>query len=233
MDNRQRFNILTAIAAQAAVLTYSFGGTIVLANSQEDLFQLCSRFPLNSQCEGYDVPIPLDNRRGEEAKCLLSGAEDAAACRLLLGEELLSVYVEFGDGLRVLGGAHDTTEVIIPLSTIESFEYSEDSKVDAGAIIAFGLAGLFMKDKTATFDIRYTPESVEVDEIVDIDEGGETDLAETDVEETTLEEDTEETVISEQASEQLLFVMKRGRGRDMRQQLEDATGLRAEITSID
>ena len=224
MNNRQRFNILTAIATQVAIAAASFGGIPALADDQEDLFHLCSRFPLNSQCEGYEAPIPLDDRLGEEANCLLSGAEDAEDCKLLLGEDNLTVYVEFGEDLDVLGDEKDTTEVIIPLSSIQSFEYSEDSRVDVGAVVAFGLPGLFAKKNTATFNLRYTPEAVETDEIVDTGE---------EIEPDPVEADAEETAISEQPSQQLLFEMGRGRGREMRQQLEEITGLTAERTSVD
>ena len=71
MKNRQRFNRFAAIATGIVIATFSFGGIPTFADDSEDLFQLCSKFPFNSRCEGYDAPIPLDNRLGEEAKCLL------------------------------------------------------------------------------------------------------------------------------------------------------------------
>ena len=40
--------------------------------------------------------------------------------------------------------------------------------------------------------------------------------------------DADETTVSEQPLQQLLFVMQRGQGRNMRQQLEEVTGLTVE-----
>lgn len=86
MNNRQYLKLPIAIATQVAIATYSFGAIPALANEQEDLFRLCSKFPFNSQCEGYEIPIPLDNRVGEEANCLFSEAEKAEDCKVFLGE---------------------------------------------------------------------------------------------------------------------------------------------------
>ena len=30
----------------------------------EELYQLCSSFPYNSRCEGFDIPVILDNQPG-------------------------------------------------------------------------------------------------------------------------------------------------------------------------
>ena len=59
---------------------------------------------------------------------------------MLLGEGTLSVYVEFGEDLSVLEGEKNTNEVIIPLASIKSFEYSEDSRVDVGAVVIVTLS---------------------------------------------------------------------------------------------
>ena len=166
------------------------------------------------------------NSLGEEASCLLSGADDAEACKLLIGEDTLSVYVEFGEEINALDDAKATTELNIPLTAIESLEYSEDSRVDVGAVVMLGLPGLLVKKNTATFDIRYTPAAVETAEMVGA--GEESELASADI-----DIDADETAVSEQALQQLLFVMQRGQGRNMRQQLEEATGLTAERSSID
>jgi hypothetical protein len=35
---------------------------LVSAMDNEDLYRLCSAFPFNSQCKGYEAPVPLSQR---------------------------------------------------------------------------------------------------------------------------------------------------------------------------
>ncbi|MEL6780151.1 MAG: hypothetical protein AAFO06_23205 [Cyanobacteria bacterium J06597_16] len=259
MPIRQRFNILAAIATQVALTTVSLGAAPALA-LDDDLFQLCSSFPYNSQCEGYEVPIPLDNRDGEAAKCLLSGADEAVGCKVLLGEDTLTAYIEFGEPITALGDQRGSSEMSFPLSAMESFEYSEDSRINVGAVVLLGLPGLFVKDKTASFNVRYISAAVETEEVIGLGEGvGEAvdggigeDGRETELMAATAGAPNEAvSAVSEESNlavsapeatamtavasspQQFLFVLGRGEGRELRQQLEAATGLTAERDSIE
>lgn len=168
-----------------------------------DLFNLCSKFPLNSKCKDYEAPIPLKNRSGEQAQCLFSGQEKPEKCRVNITDSSLDFYTETGEGLNVLEGAKDTTELTIPLTAIKSFSYSERKKTDVGAVLAFGVWGLFAKKKTSTFNFRLEPK-----------------------EETT---EAEKIIIPQQA----VFMIKRSIGREIRQNLEQEIGIAAEILDID
>ena len=128
---------------------------VVRAGEVDDLQNLCSKFPLNSRCEGYKAPISLDNRLGKKAKCLFSGDEKSTRCKVYVTNDLVKFYVESGKRLDILEGKKDTKEVVIPMKTIKSLSYSERKKIDPGAVFAFGVWGLLAKKKMSTIGIRY------------------------------------------------------------------------------
>ncbi len=136
---------------------------VVRAGGVDELQNLCSKFPLNSRCEGYKAPIPIDTRPGKKAKCLFSGDEKGRVCKVNLTEEQVKLYVETGKRLDILEGEKDTKEVVIPVKTIKSLSYSEKKKIDVGAVFAFGVWGLLAKKKRSTIGIRYQ-EGVEASE---------------------------------------------------------------------
>ncbi|WP_299485471.1 hypothetical protein [Acaryochloris sp. IP29b_bin.137] len=244
MNKRNTFKLCVAVTIHIAIATGSLANPLALAREQDDLYQLCSRFPLNSRCDGYKVPISLKTREGEKAKCLLNGAEKAKACKVVLTENALSAYIESGDRLKVLGNARNTTQISIPLATIRSFNYSEKSKINVGAVLALGVWGLLAKNRTATFGIQYSPEMTETDEIrfapqpsaepqnQESNDPARTPLS--DETETHLSELTSSQSEAESSSsQQFLFVIQRKKGRKMRQSLEKSTGLTARMFSID
>ena len=134
--------------------------SIATAEANE-LFDLCSRFPHNSKCEGYTAPVSLENRSGDNAECLLGNEEEAQTCKVDLQEETLTLYVETGEDLDILDGDKDTEPLAIPLSNIESFSYSEDSKVNTNKVLTFGVIGLLNKDELASLDFLLKPSEAE------------------------------------------------------------------------
>lgn len=128
-----------------------------------DLFSLCSKFPHNSKCKGYEAPVSLKNRPGDKAKCFLSSQEKPEKCKVNITDKSLIFYMETGDGLDVLEDAKNTKDLVIPLTTIQSFSYSEKNKTDIGAVLAFGVWGLLSKKKTSTFNFLLEPQE-ETDE---------------------------------------------------------------------
>lgn len=149
--------VLKGVSLLLVVLLQTLG-TVQFAQATEgddNRHRLCTKFPLNSRCQGFTPAIALDDRPGTEAKCLFRGDEKASVCKVMVSESQMSLFTEFGGRLRVLEGEKDTQESIIPLESIESFYYSEQKKTDVGAVIAFGLPGLLAKIKTATIDLRY------------------------------------------------------------------------------
>ncbi len=131
---------------------------LVEAGEADKLYNLCSKFPYNSRCEGYEVPVSLENRSGKKAKCLLSTNEKTKDCKVNITDNQLTFYVETGDNMTVLDGEKNTKQVSIPFKTIKSLSYSEKKKTDVGAVIAFGLWGLLAKKKTSTISIRFQEE---------------------------------------------------------------------------
>ena len=133
----------------------------VRAGEVDNLYKFCSKFPLNSRCEGYEAKasISLDNRPGKKAKCVFSGEEKGKGCKVNVTDEQVKLYFEIGKGLDVLEGEKDTKEVVIPMKTIKSFSYSEKKKIDVGAVLALGVWGLFAKKKRSTMAIRYQEEA--------------------------------------------------------------------------
>ena len=174
------------------------------ASEADELFSLCSKFPHHSRCKDYQVPIPLLNRPGEKALCLLNNQEKTEKCKVLLTEELLSFYVETGKGMSVLDGEKDTQELKFPLRELESFSYSEKKKTDTGAVLAFGLFGLLAQKKTSTFNLYFKQT-----------------------------ETTAEVTKAEKLPPRAIFVIKRKIGREMRQELEQETNLVADILDIE
>jgi hypothetical protein len=58
--------------------------TPVQALESEDLYRLCSQFPHNAQCKGYEAPVPLEKRPGKMAACVvkLPESETKGACKV-------------------------------------------------------------------------------------------------------------------------------------------------------
>lgn len=130
---------------------------VVRAREVDDLQSFCSKFPFNSECEGYKGTglVSLDTRRGTKAKCLFTGEEKGKSCKVDVTEDGVKLYFEIGKGLDALEGEKNTKEVVIPMKTIKSFSYSEKKKVDVGAVLALGVWGLLAKRKRSTIAIRY------------------------------------------------------------------------------
>jgi hypothetical protein len=65
-----------------------------IALDGEKLYQLCSRFPLNSQCQGYETPISLDNRLGKTGDCIFKNndVENRGLCKITVNEAGITIY---------------------------------------------------------------------------------------------------------------------------------------------
>jgi hypothetical protein len=133
------------------------------AMDSEDLYRLCSSFPYNSQCNGYEAPIALAQRDGQAAGCLIktATAEIKAACKIQIAADTITLYHEFGDGLSVLKNEKASRSLTIPTQSVSSIQYREDKKLTAGSAIAstllLGLPGLLLapKKKYSEVSINY------------------------------------------------------------------------------
>ncbi|NJR58359.1 MAG: hypothetical protein HC769_05560 [Cyanobacteria bacterium CRU_2_1] len=106
-----------------------------------ELYQLCSQFPFNSRCEGYEIPIPLDNRSGARTNCSLevNNPAETERCKIVISDGQLIAYVEVGEPIAPLDNQRGTEEISIPLSDIFAFEMRIWARrVDAGVVLIGG-----------------------------------------------------------------------------------------------
>lgn len=109
--------------------------------SLNELYSLCSSFPFNSRCEGFEAPVPLDDRDGTQVNCGLdlSQVDASGECRLLIEDNSLVVYAEEGDPIEPLDNQKGSREIRIPFAQIFSTELRIwDREVDATAFLIGG-----------------------------------------------------------------------------------------------
>ena len=89
---------------------------------ETDLYSLCSKFPYNSLCQGFDVeqPVSLQDRPGEEARCSFISVKinQFSRCKVNATENGLALYLEQGEPLEILDEQLTTREVIIPVEDV-------------------------------------------------------------------------------------------------------------------
>jgi uncharacterized protein YjbI with pentapeptide repeats len=83
----------------------------------QDLYSLCSKFPLNSRCEGVDKPVSFKERDGTEALCQFTFdpevLEQSIRCKLLTNGNTLTIYQEHGEKIELLENKRSTSETEI------------------------------------------------------------------------------------------------------------------------
>ncbi len=132
--------------------------------SEVDLHSLCSRFPLNSRCEGYEAPVSLQQRQGSPAACILNELEEAnysGDCKVSFTQDTLTIYLEEGDKLSILDNQRTTKKIEFNLSDIEGLTYQDYEQHNVGQLIGttllFGVWGLLRHraDKYSRLDISF------------------------------------------------------------------------------
>lgn len=208
-----------------------------LALSEDELYTFCSQYPYNTQCEGYEIPIPLSSRTGEEGICALNmpGTALTDRCKVLSGEESLTVYVEQGEAIAPLDGERRTAEFSIDLNSITALTYREDESVNRERLVAntflFGILGavLTQPDKISQMNIQFGNElSTDADTAVLAEPEQPAAVPDEEpivpVEETVTEPDTA-TVAEPSSSSNLVFETGREQGRSMGESLQQSTGV--------
>lgn len=112
------------------ILIPMLGVSLTHAQNKEidrELYNLCSQFPMNSRCRGFNVPIPLEQRSGYEAECLFqfSETERNGDCKVAVTNEGLSVYLEQGEPLELLDNQRPSRELKIPANQILALGYQQ------------------------------------------------------------------------------------------------------------
>lgn len=163
------------LSLSVLLATCSFHGVAQATElSSEKLYQLCSSFPYNSQCEGYTAPIALDDRPGEEGSCFWGPveAEQGGNCKLVTQADGITAYIEMGDELSVLGDRRSTQEVTVPYSQMQQLQYREFKQSNNGGravnTLLFGAIGFFAtRDKPVVeVTVEYQPTSATEGSIV-------------------------------------------------------------------
>jgi uncharacterized protein YjbI with pentapeptide repeats len=115
-----RYKLLAAAIAFVPLSIFHFDAVRAQEADLRELYNLCSRFPYNAQCEGLDIPVPLDERTGIETYCWLDpGSWEAFnKCKFTMTGDRLTVYVEEGEPVQLLNDRRGTQELIIPYESI-------------------------------------------------------------------------------------------------------------------
>ncbi|MFM7407675.1 MAG: hypothetical protein ACKO3K_13710 [Cuspidothrix sp.] len=169
------------------------------------LYQLCSRFPLNSQCQGYETPIALDDRPGKIGDCIFKNneVESRGLCKITVNDTGITIYQETGKELEIINDKKSTRTVNITATSVGRIQYREDEKDNTGAKVVntllFGVAGLLFTPNKKVSEIEFDYTS-------------------------TTPQDTSQ----EKSENSLRVVVGREIGREMRSQLEKITGRQAD-----
>ncbi len=125
--------------------------------SAEERFNLCSAFPLNSRCEGYTAPVALKQRSGNEGVCKMQvgATETAGRCKILLTNELITVFVEEGDKLSLLDDERDTREISVGVGDVANLSYRETKKIDIVEFLFITWLEVFRPDKFSEITINF------------------------------------------------------------------------------
>ncbi|MEL6938304.1 MAG: hypothetical protein AAFO84_03830 [Cyanobacteria bacterium J06598_1] len=198
-----------------------------LALSEEEKFTLCSNYPHNSQCEGYDTPIPLSRREGEVGLCALNaaGVSVADVCKVGLSDTGLLAYVEVGESISLMDDQRRTQVYEIPTNSIVSITYSEDESVNSDRLVRntflFGIwgAAFTQPDKISQVEVGFVEGDRAASERIEPEEVS-TEAAAPEVSETSATAATPSN---------LVFESGRPPGAELRDGLETATGLTAQI----
>lgn len=157
---------LVATVPLSTILLGSY--TPAQASEEVDRYTLCSRFPLNSRCEGYEAPVSLKQRSGDEGFCsLISGEIDLSGkCKVVITDDKITAYLEEGKGLEVLDGKKPTQTINIVLSDIVNMNYQNYKKTNVGRLVGntllFGLLGAVFTnpDKLSQIEIGFNEKLV-------------------------------------------------------------------------
>ncbi|MBE9069978.1 pentapeptide repeat-containing protein [Leptolyngbya cf. ectocarpi LEGE 11479] len=144
---------LTAMAPIALVLSLMPASVRAEELSLDELYKLCSSFPFNSRCEGFEAPIPLDDREGTQVNCGLdlSQVDASGDCRLLIEGNTLVVYAEEGDPIEPLDNQKGSREIRLPFDQIYSTALRIwEREVDATAFLIGGQ--LYIQRNEAEYD---------------------------------------------------------------------------------
>lgn len=220
--------LITIASTSLLAMFVGFSPVYAQQLSEEDRYKLCSDSPSNAQCKGYEAPVLLKDRPGEAGACVMltNKVESQTVCKLVVSEKKVIAYYEVGEKLRFLKKRKATREIQINSSDIKALQYQEGSKDNSTARVVntllFGLGGLFTRNKAVSeIAIDYTIPSP-------IESTSATVETQSEVSD-TLAEIPLATANAEANVNQIKIVVRRKTGKSLRLQLEQLTGIQAEV----
>jgi uncharacterized protein YjbI with pentapeptide repeats len=128
-----KYKFLTLVCL---IITSVLTSKLSLAQNQTDsqeLYELCSKFPSNSRCEGVGTPIPLKERDGKEINCKFAFdtgvLKQSGGCKLLTDGNTLTIYQEQGEKIELLENKRSTSETKIKSDRIFISNYQVWNKI--------------------------------------------------------------------------------------------------------
>lgn len=155
-------------------------------------------------------------------------------CKVLLGEESLTVYIEQGEAIAPLNNERRTEEFTVGLDRIAALTYREDESVNRDRLVTntvlFGLLGaLFTQpDKISQVDIQFADGAATNADRVAVDELAPSSSTSEEAPSVIAADDGAEadTPVSEPtASDSLVFETGREQGRSMSDRIGQITGI--------
>ena len=109
-----------------------FSSLVIAQEPEVDRFTLCSRFPHNSKCKGFETPVSLKDRPGEKISCQLQTGEHKknSACKLKFTDDEFVFYQEQGDKIEKLGNKRASIEYKVPQQQIVIFNHQVWGKIN-------------------------------------------------------------------------------------------------------
>ena len=189
----------------------------------DELINLCLKFPYNSRCEEVGELITLDKRSGEYAlACVLKieDSESKALCKYELESDFLTVYMEEGESLEYLDGKKATQVVRTSTSNIAKLFYSENTKKNRPSLLNIippvRILHKFKKSEKISLISIVFPEEIEINNKIESVSSAE--------ERTTTEQKIKPLILT--------LVLDLERGAEVRSQLEKLTGLTSEAPPV-
>lgn len=203
--------------------------------TEEQLFRLCSKYPTNSRCENYEVPVALSQRQGDTGICALNTNSLSVTdkCKIDVADSQITVYIEQGNTTRLLDNERRTQTFTFDLAAIDSLAYREDESINQGRLIAntllLGVWGTLLTrpDKVSQVEIQFA-EPANADATINTSservELFPEQAVEQPVEQATLPVDS-----ASATSSSLVFEADRKEGKQLRESIEQITGLTARV----
>jgi uncharacterized protein YjbI with pentapeptide repeats len=118
------------------IITSVLTSELSLAQNQtdaEELYELCSKFPMNGKCKGVGAPISLKERKGTEVNCKFvfdpEVLEQSGGCKLIADGNTLIIYQEQGEKIELLEDKRSTSETKIKSDRIFIANYQVWNKI--------------------------------------------------------------------------------------------------------